>query len=253
MILLLALAPALAVEPVLESLEDGAVDWTNLRLVVHASSGGTTGAMTNLEAAEGDAREELEPRFLRLARAVRVDRSRLAGELLDAADAVADRLESNLSTWEVFEARYLASGRVELDAALSLQTWLRPALVTFAHTPERPPRLGGASGVVIDARGLDLKCALAPELFDEAGGHLYGVGDMTAYQVSQHGPVVYVRDPADPAAARRAGDLPIFVKAARVQDGTDLVLGADDAAAVRAAAEASDVFLHGKVVVVTDP
>lgn len=251
--MILLFAQALAVEPVLETLEDGAVDWTNFRLVVHATSHGTTGAMSNLEAAEGDARDELEPRFLRLARAVRVDRSRLAGELLDAADAVADRLESNLSTWEVFEARYLASGRVELDAALSLQTWLRPALVTFAHTPERPPRVGGATGLVIDARGLEVRCALAPEVFDEAGGHLYGVGDMTAFQVSQHGPVVYVRDPGDPAAARRAGELPVFVRASRVQDGTDLVLDAEGAAAARAAAEASDVFLHGKVVVVTGP
>ncbi len=249
MILAFVVAAA-AVEPVIEELADGAVDWTNLRLVVHGVGGGSTGAMANLEAAEGDARAELEPRVLALARAVRVDRARLAGELLDAADAVADRLESNLSTWEVFEARYLASGRVELDAALSLQTWLRPALVTFAHTPERPARPGGASGLVVDARGLDVRCALAPELFDETGAHLYGIGDMTAYQASQHGPVVYVRDPADPAAARRAGELPVHVRALRVQDGTDLVLGAEAASAVRAAGEAGDLLLHGKVVVV---
>ena len=77
--MILLLSAAFAFDPVLEELDDGAVDWTNLRLVVHASGGGVTGAMDNLEAAEGDAREKLEPSFQRLARAVRVDRARLAG------------------------------------------------------------------------------------------------------------------------------------------------------------------------------
>lgn len=247
--MILLLSSALAFEPVLESLEDGAVDWTNLRLVVHAA-GGKTGTMTNLETAEGDARELLEPRVLRLARAVRVDHSRLAGALLDAGDAVADRLDSNLSLWEVFEARYLSSGGVELDAALSLQAWLRPALVTFAHTPERPPIPGGASGLILDARGLDVKCALAPELVDEAGGHVFGIGDMTAYAASQHGPVLYVGDPADVVAARRAGATPLFLRAESISQGTDFVLSAASAGELRSAAETSDFLLHGKVVVV---
>lgn len=251
--MILLVASAFALDPVVETLDDGAVDWTNLRLIVHGASGGATGAMSNLEAAEGDARDKLEPQVQRLARAVRVDRSRLAGALLDAGDAVADRLDSNLSLWEVYEARYFASGAVELDAALGLQAWLRPALVTFAHTPERPPQQGGASGLLIDARGLDVKCALAPELFDAAGTHLFGIGDMTAYAASQHGPVIYVADPADAAAARRAGPTPIFVKADHVQDGTDLVLSAEDAAEVRAAAAASEFLLHGNVVVVVGP
>lgn len=251
--MILLLTAAFAFDPVLEELDDGAVDWTNLRLVVHASGGGVTGAMDNLEAAEGDAREKLEPSFQRLARAVRVDRARLAGALLDAGDAVADRLDSNLSLWEVFEARYLASGLVELDAALNLQSWLRPALVTFAHTPERPSIPGGASGLVVDARGLPLDCALAPEFFDAAGAHLFGIGDMTGYAASLHGPVVYVRDPADPVGARRAGDTPIFVRPDSVRDGTDLVFGPEAAAEITAAGASSDVLLHGKVVMVVGP
>ncbi len=251
--MILLLSAAFAFDPVLEQLDDGAVDWTNLRLVVHSTGGGVTGAMDNLEAAEGDAREKLEPSFQRLARAVRVDRSRVAGDLLDAGDAVADRLDSNLSLWEVFEARYLASGLVELDAALSLQHWLRPALVTFAHTAERAGAAGGASGLVVDARGLDVDCALAPEFFDAAGAHLFGVGDMTAYAASLHGPVVYVRDPADPTGARRAGETPVFVRPASVRDGTDLVFAAEMASEIVAAASISDFLLHGKVVIVVGP
>lgn len=251
--MMLLVSFALAFDPVIQSLDDGAVDWTNLRLVVYARGGGVTGAMSDFEAAEGDARDKLEPRFQQLARSVRVDRDRRVAALLDAGDAVADRLDSNLSLWEVFEARYLDSGLVELDAALSLQAWLRPALVKMARAPERPATVGGASGVVVDARGLSLECAIAPEFVDGEGGHLFGVADMTAHAGSLHGPVIYVRDPADPAAFNRAGDTPIFVAPSATRDGTDLVFGAEASAELRAAATTSDVFLLGRVVVVVDP
>ena len=242
-----------ALEPVLESVDEGVGDWTNLRLVVHGSAGGGAGEISNLQTAEGDARDQIAPRVARLARAVRVDRTRAVGALLDAGDAVSDRLESNLSAWEVYEARYYASGNVQLDAAISLQSWLRPALVGMAHTPERAAAVGGASGLVVDARGQTLSCALAPEFFDASGQHLYGIADMTQFTVSLHGPVVYVRDPADPVAVRRAGEAPLFVLPDRVQDSTDLVFSAEVSQAIRSAAESSEFLLRGNVVVVVSP
>jgi hypothetical protein len=251
--MLLAIAVAYAIDPVMESFAAGEVDWTNFRLVVHASSAGATGAMNNIESAEGDARAQLEPRIEQLTRAVRIDRDRSADVLLDAEDAVADRLERNVSYWEVYEARYLASGGVELDAALSLQRWLRPAMVTLATTRERPPVAGGASGLVVDARDLQVKCALAPEFLDTAGAHLFGIADMTPHAASQRPPVVYVRDPADPIAARRAGLTPVFVRPEGVRSGTDLVFGGESAAALRALMEGADVFRNGTVVVVVSP
>lgn len=250
--MLLAVAAAFAFEPVLESHAEGVVDWTNFRILVSAESAGSTGAMNDIESAEGDARGKLGPKVEALARAVRIDHERTAGQLLDGADAVADRLERNLAYWEVYEARYHSGGGVVLEAAISLQKWLRPALVTFATTVERPPVLGGASGAVVDARGLDLACAVSPEFVDPTGGHLYGMVDMTAHAASQRPPVAYVRDPADPVAARRAGGTPVFLRPDSVRDGTDLVFGADASAKLRDLATASDVLRNGMVVVVVD-
>lgn len=251
--MLLAVAAAFAFDPVLETFSEGVVDWTNFRLVVHASSSGATGAMNNVESAEGDARAQLEPRIERLARAVRIDRERSAGALLDVADAVSDRLERSLTYWEVYEARYLSTGGVELDAALSLQRWLRPAMVTMATTRERPAVLGGASGLLVDARHLEVECALSPEFMDTTGSHLYGIADMTLHAASQRQPVVYVQDPADPVAARRAGLTPVLLRPERVQSGTDLVFGVEAAAALKALGDTSEVLRNGTVVVVVSP
>lgn len=242
-----------AFEPVTESVAGGVIDWTNMRLVAKSVGRPRTGAITSLEALEGDARAQLQPAMTEIARAVRLDRSRKAGELLDGGDAVADRLEGNLRRWEVYEARYLTSGGVELDAALSLTAWLRPARVKMALTPEAPLTGGAVTGVVIDARGLSLQYAVTPEVLDGAGGHLYGVADMTQFASSLRGPVVYVHDPADPTAAKRAGEAPLFVKAVGVQNGTDLVLEAAGASVLLEAAKSATFLREGSVVVVVSP
>ena len=162
--MLIFVATVCAYEAVIEPVGGGYIDWTGMRIVAKSVGRPTTGAMTHVEALEGNARAQLGPRFAEASRNVRIDRDRLAAAIVDGGDAVADRLDANLALWEVYEARYLASGGVELDAALGLQAWLRPALVTMAGAAEVSRPQGGATGLVIDARGLDLRPAVAPEV-----------------------------------------------------------------------------------------
>ena len=106
---LLLCALALATDPVLQPLSAGNVDWTGLRLLASSEGVPSSGVMINLETLEGDARSRLGPKMLKLAREVRITSSLTAGDLLDARDAVADRVDDNLSLWEVYEVRYYAS------------------------------------------------------------------------------------------------------------------------------------------------
>ncbi|MFZ5482222.1 MAG: hypothetical protein ACOZNI_36005 [Myxococcota bacterium] len=240
-------------EPVVEELDGGHVDWTRLQLVASATGEPASGAVATPEVMEGDARSKLGPRMLELARRVRVDASRTTADVLDARDAVADRVADNLALWEVYEVRYFTSGRVEMEGALPLQAWLRPALADWAAGEERPTTGDAAvTGLVVDARGLAVKPALAPRIEDAAGEALYTIQTLTELAASQRGPVVYVRDPADVHAARRAGEAPLVVRAAGVADGTDLVLGEEAARKVRDAAAQAPFLLHGNVVVVVD-
>ena len=252
--MLLCVGVAFAMEPVLELLSGGQIDWTGMRLLVSASAAGGGGSNTSIETMEAEARTRLGPRVLELARRVRVSSDTTAGDLLDAGDAVADRLDANLALWEVYEARYYTSKAVELDGALPLQPWLRPALVSLAAGKGRSsPPASGVSGLVVDARGLKVLPAIAPRLKDPSGDVLYAVQGLTEFAAAQRGPVVYVRDPADVAAAQRAGEEPLFVRAVTVADGTDLVLSAEDAQAVRDAARDAPFLLAGQVVVVVSP
>lgn len=249
-------AAAFAFEPVVETLDGGRIDWTAGRLLASAEGEHTTGAMRDVEAMEGNARHRLGPQMLELAREVRISSELDAGDLLDAGDPVADRLDANLALWEVYETRYFASGKLEMDGALALQPWLRPALTAGAKGKDRPAGsgTGGTSGIVLDARGVKgIKPAVAPRIVDQAGSELYSLATLTVYAASQRGPVVYVTDPADPAGVRRAGETPLVVTVSGVQGGCDLVLSATEAIQVRQAAEASPFLLNGQVVVVVSP
>lgn len=252
MILCLALA-AYAFDPVEEDLGGGRVDWTTLRLVAGAEGVPSSGVMVNLGTLEGDARTHLGPKILALARKVRISSTLLAADILDAGDAVADRVDDNLSSWEVFDAKYFASGGVALEGALPLQAWLRPALTTLAAGQERSaPATASVTGLVIDARGLKVLPAIAPRVLEPSGAVLYELATLSRLSAGQRSPVVYVHDPADPIAARRAGAEPVFTKAVEVKEGCDLVLSAPDASRVSALAAQAPFLLQGHVVVVVD-
>lgn len=251
--LLAAAPPASAMDPVVEPLGDGFVNWTALELDASATGLPPAGGAMTWEILEDDARGRLGPTMLALSRKLRFDAHSTFGDLLAKADDLSDRLDDNLSLWDVYESRYYTSGSVQIDGSLSLQDLLRPALVRAAKGKDRTsPPTGSTSGLVIDARGLALHPCMAPELRTADGTLLYGIASLTEAAASARGPVVYVRDPADVVAARRAGAQPLFVRAMGVVDEANLTVSDQDAAAVRTAAEAAPFLLTGSVVIVVD-
>jgi hypothetical protein len=244
---------ALAFPAVEEPLANGRMDWTSLELISNGTGTPPGGSIGSMEAMEGEARAQLGPRILELSRHIRISATQLAGDLLDAANRVADRLDENLSLWEVVHARYYTSGRVEIEGILPVHAWLRPALVTMAHGKERTgPATGPITGLMVDARGFKVLPAIAPILLDPSGTPVYGIAMVTEAAISQHPPVIYITDPADPAGVQKVGNTPILARATGVVEGANLRLDAEDSSRIREEAEKSPFLIHGAVVVVVD-
>ena len=234
MTLFLLVSTALAVEPVVEDVGAGQLNWTTMRLEVSARSDRTVGAWKNVRVQEQDALDRLEPLIEDAARRVRFDPQRKADDLLTVEDggvptSVLRRLDDGLKSWRVRETRYLSNGGVEMDGVLEVHRWLRPMLLSQTDAARsRPSSTGLTTGVLIDARHLDFQPCLAPELLTTDGRALLHPSKVHPDVMRRRTPVVYVQDPADPVAADRAGEAPIFLIAAAIQSDCQLSLDAAD-------------------------
>jgi len=223
------------------------VNWTDLTMT--ASGVGRTGGTEGRRAIEQLARREVEASMRQGSGRIPVTSDRSLGDLSDETE-FADALNARVSRWVVTEARYYASGKVELDAQLSLQDLLKPYTLRSAVPAPEPVGQSVYTGLLIDARGRRTQPAWAPQILDRAGDVLYAGGLWDEYAVSAS-PAVYVSDPAHPAA-RRAGEQP-FVVSAESTRGPDLILGDADAKRFRSTMTDAGVLGEGTGVVVVDP
>jgi hypothetical protein len=229
--------PADVVEVVGHGVE---IDWTTLRLEVSAGARGA--GPQAIEAIEQLARRSVEAAYQQAVGSVRITADARVADLV-ADGELGAAVRSRISRWEVDEATYTSTGRVDLHAVLSLQDLLRPWALQIARSGVPPLEEGGPTGLVIDARGTDLAPAYALRLVAPDGGVLYA-GELWEERAVSIPPYRFVADPAHPAAAE-AGANPVMLVATGSR-GADLYLSPSG---VHQLAEAGDGLL-GRVTVI---
>ncbi|MFH0886766.1 MAG: hypothetical protein V1843_01230, partial [bacterium] len=89
------------------------------------------------------------------------------------------------------------------------------------------------TGLIVDARGLNIYPALAPKIYDANGNEIFGTFSMNHYTAVKRGIVEYFGDYSEALAAKKiVGNNPLVVRAyskGRDPYGADIVLTADDA------------------------
>lgn len=238
---------------VLEPIENGHIDWTHSTLVVESAGGQNTGAWSDTKLVEQTALNQLELRVEQSAMVLPYDEGRRTEDLAEDP-LLATALEEGLAGWTIEETRYYASGRVELQGEVDLQDWLRPALVAEAKgDPDARKQETSVTGVVVDARGLDIRPSLAPSLLASGSQEvLYSASSMTPETAARSLPVIWVTDPSDAEAIERAGASPTFVDVEAVRGRSELILRADDAAQLRTLAANTDLLREARVVIIID-
>jgi hypothetical protein len=114
---------------------------------------------------------------------------------------------------------------------------------------------GGYTGVVVDARGLQITPALAPVIYGQDGIGAYGPFLVSRANAIDKGVAAYA-DTVDHASLReRAGNRPLVVKALSAFGSwrTDLVVSTPMARLIRAMMRVGDAVENCRVVIVLDP
>ncbi len=179
---------------------------------------------------------------------VQINAGRTVGEAM-ATEELRGRVEGVLRGFKVMHKRYYSDSGVEMDVEVPLAA-LTDALLPVTSTAI-PVNTQGASkytGLVVDARGLGAKPALAPRLLDGAGTPVYGVEALSTEARKATGVAAYFQGLEAASQSARVGEKPLVVKAARLQ-GSDLVLAEE---ALKQLTDTNASFLaEGRVAIVT--
>jgi hypothetical protein len=132
-----------------------------------------------------------------------------------------------------------------------------PAGVTLIQSPGATPAqtTGGAyTGLVIDAKGLGIKPAMAPKLLDESDQEIYGSKYVDREWAVQIGMVGYDKDVNRARTNDRVTNNPLVVKGMRATGASkaDIVISNADAAMVRNAAASQNFLDKCKVMFIVD-
>jgi hypothetical protein len=206
------------------------------------------------------------------------------------SDVITTRVEGAIKGFRVVDTRYMSSGDVEVDVEVPLtgvildallpqafgggalltggqllcptcgQSWpvgrSVPAGITLIQAGGAVQgQMGGTyTGLVIDARGLGLRPAMAPRILDDRGDEIYGSKFVSRDYAVDIGMVGYEKDINRARMNERVADNPMIIKAVQASgpNKTDVVVGAADATTIHNAAANMNFLQNCKVMFILD-
>lgn len=274
--LALALGQELRAQNVVEPLQaraagqqsiEGSLDWTTGVLTVYgegiASPDIQNPAQRRLmgfRAAKAIAYRNL----LELLGQVHVDASTTVGEAMVASDSIRTRVSGLVRGARLIpESQQEKDGVYQVALTLELSDDLAAALLPASRRSPPPPPAETPTyvppqtytGLVIDARGLQLRPSMAPRLLSAGGNELFSIANVDVDYVRRWGVVGYDRDLERASHSDRLGGSsakPLVIKALRAagQYSADAVVSNEDAVRVQMADRHAPFLAQCRVVFV---
>lgn len=265
-----AVSPALAQTPAPSS----GIDW-NSDVITAVGIGVPPANATNVAQARAmavraalvDARRNL----LTELKGVAINAETTVENAVTTSDVIHEKVDGMVKgSRQVGQPKYLSDGSVEVTVAMRRNDLANAVLpeAGFAPTPLTPspaptapppsppaaPAPGVYTGLIIDARGLDVTPAMAPKVLDDKSQEVYGTSFVTRDYAVKYGVSGYVKDLDSAKKNERSGANPLIVKGASVTGAnkTDVTLSAQEAGKVRDAAQAQTFLSQCKVLFVID-
>ncbi len=258
----------------IETAPDGSVNWG--AGVVTAKGLGvpppTAVSLAQAQALAVEAAEVLARRnLLALIKGVAIDSLRTVETAMIASSVTQERVSGFVRGAQVVETREFSDGRVEVTVAMRLTGEFAdlvlprplapsptgavtppPAPQPSATTPERPPVI--YTGLVVDARGLGVRPAIAPKIVSEAGQEIYGSAIVDRTWAVKEGMAGYSKDLIAAQANERVTDRPLTIKGVKA-DGpnrSDIVIRSADAQVLLGVAAHLSFLEKARVMIVVD-
>ena len=213
-----------------------------------------------LRAAKVDAYRNL----LETTKGVRVDSTTVVKDFTVESDVINAQVEGLVKGAKVVNQDYLSDGTVEVTVRMPMAGGFAQVIIPKAleKKPEAssPPPAGPApsgdvfTGMVVDARGLQARPAMAPKVLDENGKEVYGSMNVDKEFAVQQGMSGYARDLTAAQSNPRVTNNPVSVKGVKTEGPgkSDIVISNADADKIRGAADNMTFLKKCRVMIVLD-
>jgi hypothetical protein len=268
-------------QDLVEQMANGSVNWT--KGVVQAIGigappekyfGKPQARPMALRAAKLDAMRNL----LEVTKGVRINSTTVVKDFAISSDIIMSQVEGMVKGAQVVHQEYMSDGTVEITMQMCLMggfaqlilpkeikqvesiTPVLPVqeepLPTVAK-PEAPePKLVPEvfTGMVIDARGINTRPAMAPKILNENGEEVYGSAYVSREFAVQQGMSGYAKDLTAAQSNPRVTNSPLTVKGLRTEGHgrSDIVISNADASRLRSASEHLSFLKKCRVMIVVD-
>jgi len=202
--------------------------------------------------------------LLEATKGVRVDSTTLVENFMTTSDVIRAEVSGIIQGAMIMDKKYMSDGSVEITVGMKLTGALADALLPKA--PATPPVLmtppAGApavtgqlyTGLIIDARGLNVKPAMAPKVLNEDGKEVYGSAWINRDYAVREGMVGYMKDRDAAQSNPRVTDKPLMVKAVKVSGDArvDTVISNTDALMLQSASQNLTMLQKCRVIILVD-
>lgn len=244
----------------------GKVDWTTGAITavgIGAPPAQPANAAQARAMAERAAQVIAYRNLLEAVKGVRVDSTTTVENFIVTSDVIRTEVNGIIQGATIMDKKYMSDGSVEVTIGMRLAGALADTLLP--KTPPTPPTgLTGSltpaspgqlyTGLIVDARGLSVKPAMAPKILNEDGKQVYGSAWVSRDYAVREGMVVYLKDPVQVQTNPRVTDKPLMVKALKVAGDArvDVVITNADAATLQSASENLSMLLKCRVIILVD-
>lgn len=234
----------------------GQINWSE-KTITATGSGAPSLKAPNVAVArlgaERAAKMDAFRNIIEAVKGVQVSGGESAGAKMSASSELTAKVEGIVRNFKVLDTKYYSDGGVDLVVQVPLDGVLTAALLPEAGSKaaQATGSPGEVTGVIINAKGLGLKPALAPKVLDAGGKAVYGAGIAAKDAVGRHGVAAYSSSLESAMKDKRVADKPLIVKAtkAATPSGSDVVISNEDATKL---AKLSPVLAAAKVIIVVD-
>ena len=253
---------------------DGGVNWTTQ--LIYATGVGVAppsavnpeqGRQLAITAGAVLARQEL----LAVAHGVVIDSLTTVQNAMVSNSVTEARVSGVIRGARVVETRDLGGGAVQVTVAIPATGEFADLLLPPGPPPPRPPMPAPVTapaptpeppkpsatiytGLVVDARGLGVKPAMAPKILSAGGQEIYGFSVVDRNWVIQQGMAGYSKDLVAAQANERVADRPVTIKAigASGSNRTDVIISNADAQTLLGSGENLTFLEKARVMLVVD-